>query len=35
MKQTKNRILIAALLLAVSLPAFTHAQNTLVKKRDT
>ena len=34
MKQTKNRILIAALLLAVSLPAFTHAQNTLVKERD-
>ena len=33
MKQTKNRILIAALLLAVSLPAFTHAQNTLVKER--
>ena len=33
MKQTKKRILIAALLLAVSLPAFTHAQNTLVKGR--
>lgn len=33
MKQTKSRILIAALLLAVSLPAFTHAQNTLVKER--
>ena len=33
MKQTKKRILIAALLLAVSLPAFTHAQNTLVKER--
>lgn len=34
MKQTKKRILIAALLLAVSLPAFTHAQNTLVKERN-
>ena len=33
MKQTKKRILIAALLLAVSLPAYTHAQNTLVKER--
>lgn len=33
MKQMKKRILIAALLLAVSLPAFTHAQNTLVKER--
>lgn len=34
MKQTKKRTLIAALLLAVSLPAFTHAQNTLVKERN-
>lgn len=34
MKQTKKRILIAALLLAVSLPAFSSAQNTLVKERD-
>lgn len=34
MKQMKKRILIAALLLAVSLPAFTHAQNTLVKERN-
>ena len=33
MKQTKKRTLIAALLLAVSLPAYTHAQNTLVKER--
>ena len=32
MKQTKKRILIAALLLAVSLPAFSSAQNTPVKE---
>ena len=32
MKQTKKRTLIAALLLAVSLPAFSSAQNTLVKE---
>lgn len=32
MKQMKKRILIAALLLAVSLPAFSSAQNTLVKE---
>ncbi len=33
MKQTKKRTLIAALLLAVSLPAFSSAQNTPVKER--
>ena len=33
MKQMKKRILIAALLLAVSLPAFSSAQNTPVKER--
>lgn len=32
MKQTKKRTLIAALLLAVSLPAFSSAQNTPVKE---